>query len=396
MSSFGDFNSLEEAAAHLPAGGGELCLLPGLHRANLRLEGRRNVKIHGCSGRSLVLPRTETRVAADSASSSTASASRSAISTCSPTTASRCAIDGSSEGSCRDLRIHDNRMIARTNAIRATNAADLVDRGQPRCICSTPSTAARRFRSLADDVLIERNTLVLLPFVDQTPDQPDEPDDDPTRDPADPCARPQILYAFPRWCGRTRSTVWTLPLAQLVPQQPYRAIGGIHVRAGSERVRILENQIVGGAGNGITLGGDLDPAESTAATAVDAPRASPSARRSATARRAPPCGQRHRPTGNSSRWCRTSKGRALPDVDVYLEADAAATDRSDAQGMASVKAAPGAYTLDVAPAVSRRARDRGARRRRAGQRGHGRRARPRSSSVAASCTRSRSRPTTSR
>ena len=39
VTSFGDFNSLE-AAAQLPAAGGELCLLPGMHRANLRLEGR--------------------------------------------------------------------------------------------------------------------------------------------------------------------------------------------------------------------------------------------------------------------------------------------------------------------------------------------------------------------
>ena len=67
VSSFGDFNSLEEAAAHLPLAGGELCLLPGLHRANLRLDGRRNVTIHGCARRSLVLPRTETRFDADPA-----------------------------------------------------------------------------------------------------------------------------------------------------------------------------------------------------------------------------------------------------------------------------------------------------------------------------------------
>src|SRR5262249_51072580 len=43
------------------------------------------------------------------------------------------------------------------------------------------------------------------------------------------------------------------------------------------------------------------------------------------------------------------QGHALSDVDVYLEADAVATDRSDVQGMASVKAEPGSYTLDVSP-----------------------------------------------
>src|SRR5262245_21465712 len=42
VTSFGDFNSLEEAALHLPVNGGELCLLSGLHRTNLLLDGRRN------------------------------------------------------------------------------------------------------------------------------------------------------------------------------------------------------------------------------------------------------------------------------------------------------------------------------------------------------------------
>ncbi len=111
-------------------------------------------------------------------------------------------------------------------------------------------------------MLIERNTLVMLPFVDARPDSRTSPTT--TR----PAIRP-IPAPGPRCCTRFRRCVlpyaievWTLQLALLVPKQPYRAIGGIHVRAGSERVRILENRIVGGAGNGITLGGDLDPVES--------------------------------------------------------------------------------------------------------------------------------------
>ena len=92
------------------------------------------------------------------------------------------------------------------------------------------------------------------------------PDDDPTRDPADPCAKPEVLYAFPQLVYLYTVKVWTFALALLAPKQPYRAIGGIHVRAGSERVRMLENVIVGGGGNGITLGGDLEPADVPPAT----------------------------------------------------------------------------------------------------------------------------------
>lgn len=344
VSSFGDFNSLEEAAAHLPAAGGELCLLPGLHRANLRLEGRRNVKIHGCRWRSLVLPRSETRtqpilhfvdcVGIEVCELDLLTYDGIAL-----------RIDGSSEDGCRDVRIHDNRMIARTNAIRASNAAELRIAGNRLHLLDTVDGRAT-LSVLADDALIERNTLLLLPFVDQTPDEPDEPDDDPTRDPADPCARPEILYRFPQLVLAYAVKVWSFVLALLVPQQPYRAIGGIHVRAGSERVRILENHIAGGAGNGITLGGDLDPAdappppppsEPPRVTAVDDRAAAPAAAVNVTS------------SGQFLALVQDEQGRPLPDVDLYLEAEEVATDRSDVQGMASVKTAPGRYTLDVSP-----------------------------------------------
>ena len=68
--------------------------------------------------------------------------------------------------------------------------------------------------------------------------------------------------------------------AAAIPQQPYRAIGGIHLRAGCERVRLLENHIVGGAGNGITLGGDLIRGEPTPGTPPPVEhRVEPTARR---------------------------------------------------------------------------------------------------------------------
>jgi hypothetical protein len=38
---------------------------------------------------------------------------------------------------------------------------------------------------------------------------------------------------------------------------PFKALGGIHIAAGSERIKVLDNDILGGAGNGILLGGSL-------------------------------------------------------------------------------------------------------------------------------------------
>lgn len=328
ISSFGDFNSLEEAAMHLPAAGGELCLLPGLHRANLRLEGRRNVKIHGCTWRSIVLPREGTQA-------------RPILHFVDCTGIEVCDLDlvtydgiavmveGSTEDACSDVRIHDNRMVARINAIRAENAQELVIAGNRLHLLDT--TDGRATISIAaDEVLVERNTLVLLPFVDETPGE-DTPDDDPTRDPADPCARPLVLYRFPALVLLYIRRVFDFAIAQIVPVQPYLALGGIHVRPGSERVRLLENRIVGGAGNGIVLGGDIDPAPPPPDTETT-----------------PPVTVNVTANGRFTSLVQDEDGRALPDVDVYLDADAITSDRSDTRGMASLKAAPGAYRLSVA------------------------------------------------
>ncbi|MEP6267092.1 MAG: right-handed parallel beta-helix repeat-containing protein [Paracoccaceae bacterium] len=54
-SSFGDFNDIQAAVDALPAAGGEICLLPGLHEGRVNLTGRQNVTIHGCGRRSIVM-----------------------------------------------------------------------------------------------------------------------------------------------------------------------------------------------------------------------------------------------------------------------------------------------------------------------------------------------------
>jgi hypothetical protein len=349
ITTFGDFNSLEEAAQHLPAAGGELCLLSGFHRANLLLDGRRNVTIHGCGRRSLVIPRTETKASPIIRLVDCVGVK---IHDLDLLTYDGIAVtmEGREEGSCRDVRIEHTRIIARANAIRATNAAELGIAHNRLHLLDT--TLGRATVSIAaDDVRIERNTLVMMPFVDETPNEPDVPDDDPTRDPADPCARPEVLYAFPKLVLLYAVKVWTFALAKLIPKQPYRAIGGIHVRAGSERVRIVDNVIVGGAGNGVTLGGDLEPPEtpppprfsSTLSLAAVAPRATTGAEESSPV--AITVGQ----DGQFLALVEDEAGQPVADLDVYLEGGVAGSDRTDAQGMASIKGAAGPATVDVAP-----------------------------------------------
>jgi len=343
VSSFGDFNSLEEAASHLSASGGELCLLPGLHRANLTIDGGRNIKIHGCDRRTVVMPRTETR---DQPILHFIDCEGIAVSHLDLMAYNgvAVAIEGRLEGSCQDLSIHENRMIARRNAIRATNAAGLSIANNRLHLLDTADGLAT-VSIQADDVIIERNTLVLLPFVETNPDQPRT--QDPAPDPADPCAKSEGLYLYPFLLVEYAVKAWTYAIPLLLPKQPYRALGGIHVRAGSERVRILENTIIGGAGNGITLGGEIDPSEPPS-PAIRAAVAG--AGETAKAGTTSTVAVTVKSSGQFLARVLDSQKQAVTDVDVYLEADATATDRSDAQGYVSIKTAPGDYTLGVSAA----------------------------------------------
>src|SRR5439155_22828069 len=122
------------------------------------------VTIHGCEHRSLVLPRNETLtspliqlvdcVGVHIHDLDLLTYDGTAV-----------VIRGRQEGSCRDIRIHDTRSIAKVNAIRATKAAAPTIANNRLHLLDT--VAGRATISIAaDDVLIERNTLVMMPFVE--------------------------------------------------------------------------------------------------------------------------------------------------------------------------------------------------------------------------------------
>lgn len=55
MHSWGDFDTIQAAVDNLPADGGEVCVLPGVYRENVRITRRRNITIKGCGSRSRVI-----------------------------------------------------------------------------------------------------------------------------------------------------------------------------------------------------------------------------------------------------------------------------------------------------------------------------------------------------
>jgi len=263
VSSFGDFNSLEEAALHLPASGGELCLLPGLHFANLTLTGRANLRIHGCRRRTLVLPRAGSPAAPIITIADCHGVEIADLDLLGPF-GPLVVATGTTFDTLKEVRVVDCRMLARTYAVQIKRAEDvLVARNQIWILDTIAGRAAIQVR--AHRALIERNTLGVWPF-ELTPPG-DGTGDGGTPTPSDPCVDPSDLYANLTLTIQFVFYVWaTNVLAP--PRQPYLAWGGIHLLGGCDDVRVLENRVDGGAGHGITLGGLL-PGESGTATAPD-------------------------------------------------------------------------------------------------------------------------------
>ncbi|MEP7300232.1 MAG: DUF6519 domain-containing protein [Caldimonas sp.] len=252
-SSFGDFNSIELALRHLPAAGGEICLLPGLHTTNAIIANRVNVTIRGCGARTRVLPRERTL---DQPIISVVDSVRVEIEHIDFVTLGGTAIwiEGTKPGACADIVVARNRILSCTHAVLARNASNLViANNRIRMFDKEGGLAA--IDVSADDTLIERNDIALVPAERTPPVDPDDPDD--PLDPVDPCTRLQLVYTRPLVFTRYVNAFWAikLPIALILKiARPYIALGGIQVRGGSERVRVLENHVVGGAGNGITLG----------------------------------------------------------------------------------------------------------------------------------------------
>jgi len=250
VNTFGDFNSLEEAAAHLPPAGGKLCLLPGVHFANLNLVNRRGVQICGCRHRTFVLPHISS---VDLPIIRIAGGQDISISEVDMIAPFGVAVDveGSTEEPLREVLISGCRIMALTHGIHVETVGDVRILGNQIWLLDHPrgiSTISIR----ATDALIEKNRTGVWPFEYKPPADDGDGDDPP--DPADPCIEPEELYGNITVIIGYVVNVWAGGFS-IPPVQPYRARGGIHVKGSSERIDIRRNRIDGGLGHGITLGG---------------------------------------------------------------------------------------------------------------------------------------------
>jgi hypothetical protein len=260
----GDYNSIEEAINNLPGNGGKICVLPGEHVANVTIAERRQIRISGCGDQSIVRPgpnqlntpifliQNSQKIQIDQLTLA--------------------ALDGiaievrdipDSKMVSEKITINENRILAGIHAIKIYTKEDVggdnsIDILYNQIGMIDKPVGKPAIFSIADDVLIERNRIVVVPAPDkEDPDDPRDPDDPGDRDPFDPCADPRLSY------NRGFTLKYQLyVLFRYVMlykafgrfKKGYDAMGGIQIGGTSERVRIKENEIIGGRGNGITLG----------------------------------------------------------------------------------------------------------------------------------------------
>jgi hypothetical protein len=260
----GDFNSIEDALDRLPPQGGKICLLPGIHYTNAIIQNRQNIRITGCGVHTIVQPRANQlttpifRIAAsqgiqlDDMTLNTITGT--AIQLIDPLDTSL-----ASQG----IAVRRNRIVAFTHAVEVrvrnelAGSNDIWIAENKIAMLDRPEGDVAIFSS-ADQVLIEHNQIVVVPA--PSSDRPGDPrqPDDPSIRVFDPCQAAQSFYGsrllVHQFLRSTYQYVAFAVASAMLPRILYQTRSGIQIAGGSEQVTIRRNQIIGGAGNGITFG----------------------------------------------------------------------------------------------------------------------------------------------
>ena len=234
----GHFNSIQDAVNALPPEGGRICVLPGTHYANVKLqEPLKNIHISGCGLQTVIFPvngRTDEAIFHIDACIGIQLCNLTLVA---ETGAAIEVLDSdSAEQASLEITVENNHIIACTRAISITckdsgsltNAIRII--GNEIALLNTERGESALYVA-ADNVLIEDNLIVVVPLPDEAL--------------TDDLAGVHSLLEFAKTARESY-------LSKI--DFNYLASGGIQIAGGSEWVTIRRNRITGGSGNGITLG----------------------------------------------------------------------------------------------------------------------------------------------
>ena len=241
INSHGNFTSIQEAINHLPPDGGEICVLPGNYEENVRINLRRNITIKGCGVRSRVFSPAPAG-GANAAPVFRVSASQNikieSLLIEAHDTGIGVLIDGPQRG------VDANRRFRALPSIDIT-LEHLLVRAATRCAIEVQvayNVIIRRCRVemedvptlrpgifvIAEDCLIEENVILVG-------------DDE------------RVIFITAANRAVKRSELIS-PLDPDLATPAHAALGGLQLGGTCERIRVINNVIARGIGNGITLG----------------------------------------------------------------------------------------------------------------------------------------------
>lgn len=214
-SSHGDYDSLQDAINSIGQRGGEICLLEGDHRANVKIDHKNNLIIKACGNRTRVVSKESTSPIITIQNNSSNIRIQDIEFVAEKTVAIR--IDGGVGDIVKDVKIQNNmiRSIGNPELVKALIEVinGISDSGIDKCIdidiCDNKLVLQEGKGAVTGIYLLGSNITV---------------------------ARNAISSQF--------LTTWGVG-------------GGIQIGNGSKDISILQNKIVGGSGNGITLGDPL-------------------------------------------------------------------------------------------------------------------------------------------
>lgn len=217
MHSWGDFDKIQDAINSLPAGGGEICVLPGEYKENLTITaGKKNITIKGCGVRSRIISATAANANASDPVIHVTESQNIRIESLAIFAHQKGVgvllegpdMQGPQGGTLRDIALEKLYIEAATRCAIEAHVGFFLSVKNCRILMNDVASPWPAVFVTADDALIENNVIQ----VQRSPGAAGSP----------PAAS----------AGR----------------------GGLQLGGTSERVRVINNLIEAGIGNGITLG----------------------------------------------------------------------------------------------------------------------------------------------
>ncbi len=247
-SSFGDVDSIQEAIAKVKTGG-NICLLPGLHEANVIIKGGKNISIKGCGRQTRVIPKERKKPIFNIVDSQFITIEGMNITTFEGTAI---LMEEKAVGKLKEIEIFGNRIIALTNAVHIRNGERIKIRGNRIRMLDRDEGYTAIFMR-AEDSIIENNEISVIPAKKLSPPEEITHIEMAVPDLSEPDTDVESIYNNPFWLFSYLNKIWNYTLSEY-PEKAFLVPGGIQIAGDSEGIQIKENQVTGGYWNGITLG----------------------------------------------------------------------------------------------------------------------------------------------